>query len=98
MLTDVPASGSERDAMLAALERIDTPVLWEVVRRGAETEDVLLLTALNEKRQREELSPAEEGAARTLIRYHDRAVLIRAKALAVLRERGEDVSEVVADT
>ena len=97
-LTDEPASDDQRHAMLVALERIDTAVLRQLLQRGAETEEVLVLAALNEKRQQATLSPAEEGAARMLIQHHDRAVLIRAKALAVLSERGEDVSGVVSET
>ena len=92
---DGASSAEERQSVLAALAVLDTATLWQLVRRGAETEDVLLLAALNEKRQREGLTPAEEGVVRELIRHHDRAVLLRAKALALLRERGEDVSALV---
>ena len=69
--------------------------LWQLVRRGAETEDVLVLAALNEKRQREGLTSAEESAVRELIRHHDRAVLLRAQALALLRQRGEDIGALI---
>jgi hypothetical protein len=95
-LTIEAKTASERQAMLAALESLDTPALWQIVNRGAETEDVLLLVALNEKRQSQGLTAAEETAVQALIRQHDRAVLLRAKALAVLRQRGEDVSGLCA--
>ena len=95
-LTAEAGTATERQAMLAALESLDTPALWQIVNRGAETEDVLLLVALNEKRQRQGLTESEEAAVQALIRQHDRAVLLRAKALAVLRQRGEDVSALVA--
>jgi hypothetical protein len=95
-LTDGTSTTEERQPVLAALALLDTAALWQIVRRGAETEDVLVLAALNEKRQREGLTPAEERAVRELIRHHDRAVLLRAKALALLRQRGEDVSALVA--
>jgi len=52
--------------------------------------------ALNEKRQRQDLTEVEEAAVQALIRQHDQAVLLRAKVLAVLRQRGEDVSRLVA--
>ncbi len=96
LATTEASAASERQAMLAALETLDTAALWQIVNRGAETEDVLLLVALNEKRQRQGLSEVEEAAAQALIRQHDRAVLLRAKALAVLRQRGEDVGGLVA--
>jgi hypothetical protein len=91
---EVGAEG--RQATLAALSLLDTPTLWQMIQRGAENEDVLLLAALNEKRQRQALTEAEEHVVRDLIRRHDRAVLLRAKALALLRQRGEDVSALVA--
>jgi hypothetical protein len=96
--TLAPEAGpaAERQAILAVLDSFDTPTLWQLVQRGAETEAVLVLVALNEKRQREGLTAAEEAAAETLIQQHDRAVLLRAKALAVLRRRGEDVGELIA--
>src|SRR5204863_2257698 len=86
---------AEREAMLSVLESLDTPALWQVIHRGAENEDVLVLAALNEKRQRQGLSEVEEAAVQALIRQHDRAVLLRAKALAVLRQRGEDEPELL---
>jgi hypothetical protein len=89
------ASAEGRQATLAALALLDTSTLWQMVQRGAENEDVLLLAALNEKRQRQALTEAEESVVRDLIRRHDRAVLLRAKALALLRQRGEDVSALV---
>ena len=50
----------------------------------------------NEKRQREGLTEVEEAAVQALIRQHDQAVLLLAKALAVLRQRGEEVGGLVA--
>lgn len=94
-LADGEQPAEERHAMIAALASLDTATLWQLVRRGAETEEVLVLAALNEKRQRAGLTMAEEGVVRGLIRHHDRTVLLRAKALSTLRERGEDVSALV---
>lgn len=96
VLSGDEAASADPHAVLAALTLLDTPTLWQLVSRGAETEDVLVLAALNEKRQREGLTPAEEAAVRQLIRHHDRAVLLRAKALALLRQRGEDVGALVS--
>jgi plasmid stability protein len=91
-LTEGEGVAEYRQTVLAALDSLDTDTLRQIVTRGAETEDVLLLVALNEKRQREGLKAAEQDVVRQLIRQHDRAVLIRAKALAVLHQRGEDIS------
>jgi hypothetical protein len=97
MLADQTMTADARQALVAALDGVDTPTLWRLIQRGAETEDVLVLAALNEKRQRQGLNELEERVAQALIGQHDRAVLVRAKALALLRQRGEDVREVVVD-
>jgi hypothetical protein len=94
-LTEDEGVAGDRQTVLAALDSLDTDTLRQIVMRGSETEDVLLLAALNEKRQREGLTAAEESVVRQLIRQYDRAVLIRAKALAVLHQRSEDVSGLV---
>jgi hypothetical protein len=77
--------------MLVSLALLDTPAFWRLVQHGVENEGTLLLAALNEKRQQQGLSEAEESLVRALIPRHDRAVLIRAKALALLHQRGEHV-------
>jgi hypothetical protein len=92
-LEDGKRTAADRRAMLDAL---DTSALWQIVRRGSENEEILVLCALNEKRERQGLSEAEEHLVRDLIGSHDRAVLVRAKALALPRRRGEDVSAVLA--
>ena len=89
------SSTKDRASMLAALEALDTATLWQLVRRGAETDEVLLLSALNERRQQHGPNAAEESLVQFLIGQHDRAVLLRAKAIALLRQRGEDVQAAV---
>jgi hypothetical protein len=96
-LSEGESGTHEQHQVLSALTLLDTESLWQIVRRGAETEDVLLLAALNRKRQREGLTVGEERAVESLIRQHDRAVLIRAQALALLAQRGEDLSEVLGE-
>ena len=91
-LAEPADSDEERRAMLGALDGLDSAALRQLVARGAETEDVLVLAALNERRQRAGLTPVEERMVERLIRQHDRAVLLRAKALAVLHGRGEDIA------
>ncbi|MFN8537499.1 MAG: hypothetical protein U0232_08500, partial [Thermomicrobiales bacterium] len=78
---------------LDALDRLDTRTLWQIIRRGAETEEVLRLRSLHEQQ-----SDPPQGAneiRNALIAQYDRAVLLRAKVLVLLRQRGEDVSEIV---
>jgi uncharacterized protein (DUF433 family) len=79
-----------------ALAWLDTPTLWQVIQRGAETEEGLLLRALHEQQQSEPPQVAD-GVRNALIAQYDRAVLIRAKAIVLLQQRGEDVSEIIGD-
>jgi len=44
------------------------------------------------QRQREGLTPAETESAETLIRQYERAMLARAQAAVLLRQRGYDIS------
>jgi hypothetical protein len=63
--------------------------------RSGNSSDVRLLTTLNEQRERDGLTEGEEVVVRESIRQCDRAVLIRSKALALLQQRGEDISTLV---
>jgi hypothetical protein len=92
-----PDQTSSWRAALGALAWLDTPTLWQIIERGAETDDVLLLRALYEQRQQADPPPGTDAITRTLIAQHDRTVLIRAQALALLRQRGEDVSAIIVE-
>ena len=80
---------------LDALDRLDTDQLWALVCSRAAGDEATVLAALNDKRQAQGLTAAEAALARELSGRYDRAVLLRAKALALLRQRGEDVSPLV---
>ena len=92
-----PDQASGWRAALGALAWLDTPTLWQIVERGAETDDVLLLRALHEQQQQAGPSPETAAVTRALIAQHDRAMLIRAQALALLRQRGEDVGAIIKE-
>ncbi len=53
------------------------------------------LDRLNFKQQNETLSPAEKETLEELVREYDRAVLLRAEALRLLKERGQAISELL---
>lgn len=53
------------------------------------------LEALNLKQQRGELAPAEKETLERLIDQYDQAVLLRAEAVRLLKERGHDVSRLL---
>ncbi len=92
--SDLP---EEWRSALEAMAWLDTRTPQQIVARGAETEEIVLLKALCEQRQQANIATANEATVRVLIKQHARAVLIRAQALALLHQRGEDVSAIVAE-
>jgi plasmid stability protein len=80
---------------IASLELLDD----EALRRAAEGRLAGALTAelegLHLKQQREGLTPAETERCNELIGHYERAMLVRAKAAALLHQRGYDVSPLV---
>ena len=83
---------SDLTQMLAALSAVGDPALWQAARQHFASEDVTRLEQLHLKRQREGLTPAETESAETLIRQYERAMLARAQAAVLLRQRGYDIS------
>ena len=83
---------SDLTQMLADLSALDDPALWQAARQHFASEDVTRLEQLHLKRQREGLTPAETESAETLIRQYERAMLARAQAAVLLRQRGYDIS------
>ncbi len=87
---------AEVEAALAALAGLSIDELWKIVRRPAPPEVAERLAELNDRRQREGLSDAEERIADDLAERLDLVMVMRAEAVALLHARGEDVSELVA--
>ncbi|MFY9825735.1 MAG: hypothetical protein WAM82_30455 [Thermoanaerobaculia bacterium] len=53
------------------------------------------LEALSSKQQREKLTPAEKESLEQLVHQYDQAMLLRAEAVRLLKERGHDVSKLL---
>jgi len=87
---------AELEAALAAMARLNTAELWEIVRRPAPPEVTERLAELNDRRQREGLSKAEEQLTDELAERLGRVMVVRAEAVALLHRRGQDVSNLVA--
>ena len=80
-------------AALAPLETLPDDALWEVARSSRLSPAAAAhLEDLNDRRQREGLTVDEQRMAETLLHQYERAMLVRADALARLQERGRDVS------
>jgi plasmid stability protein len=95
---EVPADEVPADveAAIAALARLDTAGLWRVSRSQPAVEDGILYDALLDAGRRGALGPDEERLLSEIIARHDRVMVLRAAAIARLRERGEGVGAAVA--
>jgi len=85
---------SSRDVgeAVAALELLDDADLWRAARNPLAEADRSRLGALNLKQQKENLTSAEKETLERLLLQYDRAVLLRAEAARLLKQRGHDVS------
>ena len=81
---------------LDALASLDDEALWRVSQSQPTVEDGVLLDALVDKRRRQGLSSGDEKLLAELVDRHDRVLVLRAEAVALLKERGRDVREQVA--
>ena len=94
--TAVPGSDQLPDDLSRAIEHLgllDDSSLWLAARSHLAKEAAEELEVLNLKQQREGLTTGERQAVDALLRQYDRAMLVRAKAAAILHQRGFDVSE-----
>ena len=88
---------NEEKAFLRAIhDHPNDEALWLVARSRLAEEAAAHLEELHLKRQREGLTEAEALTLAGLVRQYERAMLVRAQAAALLRQRGHDVSELLA--
>lgn len=85
----------EMEERLASLAVLDDTALWDAARTTIPAETSEELEQLHFKRQREGLTESEAQRAAQLLGQYERAMLVRAQAAALLKERGHDVSSLV---
>jgi len=102
-LLDVVATAVAADELppdlaeaITPLAMLDDEVLWRAAQSRLPAEDAEQLESLHLKRQREGLTKAEADEAASLVRRYERAMLVRAEAAALLKQRGHDVSALLA--
>ena len=78
--------------VLRDLELLSDEELWRAARNRLSEDTRSQLESLNFKQQREELAPAEKEMLEQLVHQYDQAVLLRASAARLLKERGHEVS------
>jgi hypothetical protein len=89
---DLPNALSQE---LAGLEHLDDEALWKAARSRLAPAMARSMEKLHHKRQREGLTETDERTLAELVRQYERAMLIRARAAALLKQRGHDVSKLV---
>jgi plasmid stability protein len=90
---ELPADLTEA---LSPLAFLDDAALWRAACTHLPGDAAEQLANLNIKRQREGLTEAEAQQAAALIRQYEHAMVIRAQAAALLKQRGHDVSSLLA--
>jgi plasmid stability protein len=86
---ELPADLAEAISPLALL---DDEALWRAARSRLVDDVAARLEELHLKRQREGLTDAEAQDLAGLVRQYERAVLVRAQAAALLKQRGHDIT------
>ncbi len=87
----LPLTGDLPDEVerhLSALEHLSDEELWQAARMQVPERYWEEMQTLLDKQQREGLTAPEKARAEELARYADRVMLVRAKAAALLKERG----------
>lgn len=81
---------------ISPLVLLDDESLKRAARSHLSSEAAAQMENLHIKRQREGLTDADEQMLAGLVRQYERAMLVRAQATVLLKERGFDVSEFAA--
>jgi len=81
---------------LASLPLLDDTSIERAARSGLAAEISSELESLHLKQQREGLTDAESRRSAELVRAYERAMLLRATAAVVMKQRGLDVSQLIA--
>jgi hypothetical protein len=85
--------GLERE--LSGLEQLGDSELWSAARRRLAVSDGQRLEELHFLKGTRQLSAAEEEEAQSLLAEYERHMLVRAKAMALLKQRGHDIAVLV---
>jgi hypothetical protein len=80
---------------LASLALLDDEALWHLARRRFPQRSARRLQSLHSKLQREGLTEEERQLEARLVDEYERAMLIRAQAAVLLKQRGHDIAPLV---
>jgi len=82
---------------LVQLDMLTDNELWQAAQVTVSSEKTDSMQALVEKRQREGLTESESQQAQLLSHLFNRVMLVRAKAAALLKKRGYDISSLITE-
>jgi hypothetical protein len=82
----------ELEHKIAQLAFLPDDSLWRVARSTLSRTASRRLSSLNLKQQREGLSEEEQVSLEKLVRQYEQAMLLRAEAARLLKERGFDIA------
>lgn len=86
---DLPA---DLQHALAQMVYLNDAALWSAARTSLQQEQQQRLEALHDKQQRQHLSPTERAEEQKLVQLYRETQLVRGNAVALLQQRGYDVS------
>jgi hypothetical protein len=103
ILDAVASAASDEDELspdlmeaVEALEALDDAELWRLAREAMSRSAGQELESLHFKQRDEGLSPEEDARRAELLREYERTMLIRAQAAKLLKDRGHDISRILA--
>jgi hypothetical protein len=79
------------ELLITELETYSDPQLWAVVHRGLSQDEALQYHELSAKNKRGELTQVDKVELDQLLDLTDRHILLRSKALLLLKKRGHDI-------
>lgn len=91
---DAPAS--DLRAELAQMAYLNDAALWKAARSTLSRDQRQQLETLHDKQQRVGLAPDEYAQEQALVKLYRETLLVRAQAVALLQQRGYDVSDPTA--
>ncbi|MEW5941190.1 MAG: hypothetical protein AB1750_16120 [Chloroflexota bacterium] len=86
----------ELSAMLEDLSLLDDKSLRRAARTKMKASESAQMEKLHLKRQQVGLNASEAQALANLVRQYEKIMLVRAQSAALLKQRGHDISELLA--
>lgn len=88
---------SDLEETIASLAALDDESLWRLARSRVADDNARRLAELGDRRQRAGLTDDELREAEELMQLHDRVMVVRAEAAALLKRRGQDINRLLSE-